>query len=967
MGKRIEDYKHINSGRLNNPDVGLVNSTNDSDCSKKKYSFDPHIDPELQFDSSRAEIEKLLNDALSSNSIDEIKGYLSKLQRMQDPFLNWTGKAERTSFDVPVVSLHIHERISPGSVLNSITTSTVEYSHGLFGEIEKRPFREAIQFYKHKQNWKNRLIAGDSLLVMNSLIQKEAMAGQVQMVYIDPPYGIKYGSNFQPFVGKRDVKDGKDEDLTSEPEQIKAFRDTWELGIHSYLSYLRDRLLLARDLLSESGSCFVQISDENVHLVRNLMDEVFGRENFLGQIAYVKTSGLNSDIAITNTFDYIIWYAKDYKQCRVNELFIERNLDESMSNQYGYIEDEHGLRQPLSNVQKKDSSLIGSEFKRFRIDNLTKPGPGAKYEYIINGQSFLPGKRWWGTTVQGLTKVGKAQRIQINNKSIYYVRYWNDFPYRTITNLWSDTAAGGFAEDRLYVVQTSQKTIERCLLLSTFPGDLVLDITCGSGTTAYCAEKWGRRWITCDTSRVALAIARQRLSTAMFDYYTLKDDKLGVDGGFIYKTVPHITLKSIANNEEIDRIWDKHHPHIEKALSDLNSILSSTAQSSHSSSEKTGKTKNPPSPSGRRTEDEGVLREWEVPFEIPQDWPKEAKEPFERFRKLKREMQAEMDASIARRADQETLYDQPLVDKTKVRVTGPFTVEAVPAPTVQPLDETAPNGQKELDSGLAREGESLRMKEWTDELLKTGIKGKSGQRIELASIELTPYKHIHATGQTKGDESKKVAFSFGPEHMPLEQKQVEMALKEAIWINPKPSIVVFTAFQFDPEAAKDIDELDPVLCSFQVLKVSMNPDLQTEDLKKKRSSNESFWLVGSPDVELIKQEDGEYRVEVLGFDYYDMNKGTIESGGKNNIACWMLDTDYDGRSIIPRQIFFPLTGEDSSWAKLKKTLKAELDQEKMQSFFGTVSNPFVPGDRIAIKIVDDRGLESLKIMDCNER
>ncbi|HQG60403.1 MAG TPA: DNA methyltransferase [Caldisericia bacterium] len=545
-----------------------------------------------------------------------------------------------------------------------------------------------------------------------------------------------------------------------------------------------------------------------------------------------------------------------------------------------------------------------------------------------------------------------------------YKRCGSDFGYEQITNFWDDVSG---ASTPIYVVQTSDKVIERCILMTTDPGDLVLDITCGSGTTAFCAEKWGRRWITCDTSRVALAITRQRLATAMFDYYTLKDDKLGVDGGFIYKTVPHITLKSIANNEEIDRIWDKHHPDIEKALADLNSILSSTVQSSHSSSKETGKTKDPPSPSGRRTEDEGVLREWEVPFELPQDWPKEAKEPFERFRRLKREMQSEMDASIARRADQETLYDQPLVDKTKVRVTGPFTVEAVPAPTVQPLDESAPNGQKELDSGLAREGESLRMKEWTDELLKTGIRGKSGQRIELASIELTPYKHIHATGQTKGDESKKVAFSFGPEHMPLEQKQVEMALEEAHTIFPKPSIVAFTAFQFDPEAAKDIDEEDPARCGFQVLKVSMNMDIQTEDLKKKRSSNESFWLVGSPDVELIKQEDGEYRVEVLGFDYYDMNKGTIESGGKNNIACWMLDTDYDGRSIIPRQIFFPLTGEDSSWAKLKKTLKAELDQEKMQSFFGTVSNPFVPGDRIAIKIVDDRGLESLKIMDCNER
>jgi len=952
MGKRIEDYKHNNSGRLNNPDVGLVNSTNDSDSSKKRYLFDPHIDPELQFDSSRAEVEKLLNEALSSDSIDEIKGYLSKLQKMQDPFLNWAGKAERTSFDVPVVSLHIHERISPGSVLNSITTSTVEYSHGLFGEIEKRPFREAIQFYKHKQNWKNRLIAGDSLLVMNSLIQKEAMAGQVQMVYIDPPYGIKYGSNFQPFVGKRDVKDGKDEDLTSEPEQIKAFRDTWELGIHSYLSYLRDRLLLARELLADSGSCFVQISDENVHLVRNLMDEIFGKENFVSLITFATTTGFQTT-TLSRSGDYICWYSKT-KSVKSKQLFLKKEIGGSASDHYDYMEHHNGELIPFDeNVYNNESFDLVT-----KADLLSQGQSNSEQPFEFSNIMHKPktGSHWKAQYPEGMLRLRKSNRLCVSGNTLRYKRYFKDYFYYQITNFWNEQMS---EQNKAYVVQTSDKVIERCILMTTDPGDLVLDITCGSGTTAFCAEKWGRRWITCDTSRVALAIARQRLATAMFDYYTLKDDKLGVDGGFIYKTVPHITLKSIANNEEIDRIWDKHHPHIEKALSDLNKAFVNSSFK--------------PIPLNSKGEvskgDVGVseLKEWEVPFELPKDWPKDTVEPFERFRKLKREMQAEMDTSIARRADQETLYDQPLVDKTKVRVTGPFTVEAVPAPTVQPLDETEPNEQKDLDSGLAREGESLRMKEWTDELLKTGIRGKSGQRIELASIELTPYKHIHATGQTKGDESKKVAFSFGPEHMPLEQKQVELALEEAHTIFPKPSIVVFTAFQFDPEAAKDIDELDPVLCSFQVLKVSMNPDLQTEDLKKKRSSNESFWLVGSPDVELIKQEDGEYRVEVLGFDYYDMNKGTIESGGKNNIACWMLDTDYDGRSIIPRQIFFPLTGEDSSWAKLKKTLKAELDQEKMQSFFGTVSNPFVPGDRIAIKIIDNRGLESLKIMDCNER
>jgi adenine-specific DNA-methyltransferase len=866
---------------------------------------------------------------------------------MQDPYLNWAGKAEHTSFEVPTVSLHVHEKINAKSIINSATKVTKDYAHGLFGSFEKPALRNALEFYQHKQGWKNRLIAGDSLLVMNSLLNKEAMAGQVQMVYIDPPYGIKYGSNFQPFVGKRDVKDGKDEDLTSEPEQIKAFRDTWELGIHSYLSYLRDRLLLARELLSDTGSCFVQISDENVHLVRNLMDEVFGKNNFVSQISYRVKSPLGVKL-IGRTNDFIIVYSKYIEKFKYNQIFVNKIKDDQA--EFNMVETNDGHR--TTSTDYHNDSTDDQFIKHFTAQNLASSGytSSCTFEFIYQNKKFLsPNGKSWKTNPIGIERLSKAQRLYPLKKSIRFVYYLDDFSLFEITNNWLDT----FAEsDKTYVVQTNSKVIERCILMTTDPGDLVLDITCGSGTTAFCAEKWGRRWITCDTSRVALAIARQRLTTAMFDYYTLKDDKLGVDGGFIYKTVPHITLKSIANNEEIDKIWDRRHPDIEKALADLNAALKPSPLNSKGE--------------GAQRAGEGGLKEWEVPFELPKDWPKAAEEPFVRFRRLKREMQAEMDASIAKRADQETLYDKPEIDMKKVRVTGPFTVEAVPAPSVAPLED-AQALEIELDKSLARSGETLRHREWKDELLKTGIRGKQGQKIEFTSIETIPsLRNIHAIASTKEDNPKKVAISFGPEHAPLEQKQVEWAFEEAHKLHPKPSFVVFAAFQFDPEAAKDIDETKSEFSGFQTLKASMNPDMQTDDLKKKRTTNESFWLVGSPDVSIEKISDGKCKVEVHGFDYYDTVKGTIESGGKSRIACWMLDPDYDGRSIMPTQIFFPLADEDTAWAKLKKTLKAELDADLMQAFFGTVSNPFTPGKRIAVKIVDDRGLESLKILETNE-
>lgn len=513
--KQIEQYEHSDKERANNPHVGLV--TPDPDTGEKKtYEYDPHLDPQLQ----------------------------------------WAGKAEHTSFDVPTVSLHVHERIDPKTIIDTVKKEKVEDRQmSLFAE--QKPLREAIDFYKHKEGWTNRLIAGDSLLVMNSLLEKEGTAGKVQMAYFDPPYGIKYGSNFQPFVNKRDVKDGKDEDLSAEPEMIKAFRDTWELGIHSYLTYLRDRLLLARELLHENGSVFVQISDENVHHVREIMDEVFGVNNFISLINF-RTAMTKPGGFINNVFDYIIWYSKDKIKLRFLPLFTKKNMTNS-----------------VSHTQLQASTLQD------------------KYEFIYKGVKYNP-RNGWRLKKESLERLAKNDRLyqaglsENNVGTLKYIRYDSDFPYYQYDNTWDQQSS---EQNKIYAVQTADKIIQRCLLMTTEPRDLVLDITCGSGTTAYVAENWGRRWITCDTSRVAIALAKQRLMTANFDYYKLAHPNEGVGSGFEYKTVPHITLKSIANNE-------------------------------------------PPAT--------------------------------------------------------ETLYDRPFIDNKKTRVTGPFTVEAVPAPVVKSFEEFHP-------------------------------------------------------------------------------------------------------------------------------------------------------------------------------------------------------------------------------------------------------------------------------------
>ena len=825
--KPIEQYEHKDKQRVNNPPVGLVDAHTDNGGYKKKtYQYDPHLDPQLQ----------------------------------------WAGKAEHTSFDVPTVSLHVHERIDPRRIIETVKKEEEAPTQMSLFEEQKKPLREAIEFYKHKENWSNRLIAGDSLLVMNSLLEKEGMNGKVQMVFFDPPYGIKYGSNFQPFVNKREVKDGKGEDLTTEPEMIKAFRDTWELGIHSYLTYLRDRLLLAKDLLHESGSIFIQISDENVHHVRELLDEVFLKENFLGQLIFKKTGSMSGNF-VSGIFDTLLWYGKDKSKTKFRKLLGPRTK-EAIDSGFPYVELKDKTFRRLNPDELNGNSPM-PEGRRFQTSPVMSSGESKEglipFEY--KGKTYYPSAgRHWSISPDELKIVGEKGRLLPLGNTMTFKKYLDEAPYTALTNVWLDTMESTYAVQRMYVVQTAEKVIQRCMLMTTDPGDLVFDPTCGSGTTAKVSEEFGRRWITCDTSRVSIAIAKKRLLTSTFDYFKLAHPSEGVGSGFQYNSVPKITLKSVA---------------------------------------------------------------------IGNDIPKE------------------------------NLVDSPVSDSSKLRVTGPFTMEAVPAPVAKSFDEVEAETQIEADNSVSRSGETLRQDEWRNELLRAGVRAKGGKLIEFTRVEpLSGTRFLQAEAETKEDNPKRVVVCFGPEHAPLEQRMVELALEEARTLKPKPEIILFCAFHFDSEARKDIEETN--WPGITLLEAQMNADLLTDDLKKKRSSNESFWLIGQPDVQIkeIKAGDdkGKYTVEVNGFDYYNPKTGTVDSGGKGDIAMWMLDHDYDGRSLFPSQVFFPMAGAKEGWATLAKNLKAEIDEEKIEAFGGTVSLPLTAGKNVAVKIIDARGIESLKII-----
>jgi len=944
--QQVQDFRHTNARRKNNPTVGDAPTYEARERQTRTYAYDPHLDPQLQ----------------------------------------WAGKAEHTSFEVEVVSLHIHERVSTRAILDAVRRPQPPQLD-LFGETPL-PADKQIEFYKHEVNWANRLILGDSLLVMNSLLVKEGMAGKVQMIYVDPPYGIKYASNFQPRLDRRDVKD-KDEDLTREPEQIKAYRDTWQLGIHSYLTYLRDRLLLARELLAESGSIFVQINDENLHLVRCLLDEVFGRENFVAVIVFVKTSG-KSGSELDTINDFLLWYAKNRNYLKYYQLYLEKELGEEGTKGYQHVELPDGTRRRFGSEEIRDSSpLLQLQGARiFKAGGITSQTPSESTVYLleVEGRIFNPGKRGWSTNLIGMNRLKQAERLFVVGNTPSYVRFLDEVPTRPLANVWTDTGIAGYADPKVYAVQTNTKVVERCILMTTDPGDLVFDPTCGSGTTAYCAEKWGRRWITCDTSRVALAIARQRLMTAKFDYYELKDPERGPAGGFVYETVPHITLESIAKNAEIDAIAAKYQPQIDQALADLNRALgkewkewevprevphplwSDEAKRAYEQLRTLGEISTPEEQDEAARLLELIYRHtghrWtlkDIPDPIPaDDWSEDATHALRRFWDLKRTKRQEIDASIQRNAPQETLYDRPRVVKGKVRVSGPFTVEAIPVPTVE--DPTQPIPQLELEEAQARISD--RGGDYLTKMINLlkkqgGVLFPGNKRLELANIRPLNLGYLHAEAEaTQEGASVRVALSFGPQHGPVTARQVQDAIPTAKLNGYQ--LLIFAGFAFDPEAQALLQKT-PV-AGPQVHFATIAPDVLVGDLLKTTRASQIFTVFGQPDVQVTQQNDGTYIVTLRGVDIYDPLTGEVHSERGEKVAAWFLDTDYDGKTFKIAQAFFP--GDPDAWEKLQRALKAQINPEAFERMRGTKSFPFTPGkyNQIAVKVIDFRGNEVVRVV-----
>ena len=838
--RKVESYSHDNQDRLNNPPIGLAKGLTEENQDRKTYAFDPHSDPELA----------------------------------------WAGKAERTSFEVPSVPLHVHERIDTKAILKSVEPSELNTGSqpSLFeNEDLELSISRQLEFYKHRKNWSNRLIAGDSLLVMNSLLEKEGMAESVQMIYFDPPYGIKYKSNYQPFVGKKEVS-GQEKDITHQPEVIRAFRDTWELGIHSYLAYMRDRLLLAKQLLTESGSVFVQIGDENVHRVSLLLDEVFGASNRVATITFATTSG-SSTHRLPEVADYLLWYASAKDQLKYSQLYESLDRLELIDffSWHARVELADGTCRKLEDLERLNPNRYLPEnarlFASYSLESQGTSRTGRSDSYTFDGVEVkCSTNRQWAVSHDAIDQLVEKNRIflESNKGALRFKKYEDEIPGRRINNIWPAQAFPSGSE-KIYAVQTSVRTIEKCILMATGPGDLVLDPTCGSGTTAYCAEKWGRRWITCDTSRVATVTAKKRLMNSNFVYYKLAYPDEGISSDFEYESVPDVSPKTLA----------------------------------------------------------GLLPQPDI-----------------------------------------KLVDRPKEDNSKRRVTGPFTVEAVPAPTVMTISEPLANTQHAADNSVAHTNPTQNVNRWIAELLVSGVRGTGGQKMAFASLEPAAASlFIHAKGELKppnvGDPAERIVVVFGPDHSPLTVTMVERALQDAESLRPSPKYILFSAFHFDAHASKEISEIN--WPGITLLKSQMNTDLLTEDLRKKQRNNESFWLFGEPDAVVSQFEDGfgdtRYIVKVTGFDYYNTESGEVESGDLSKIAMWMLDTDYDGRSLFPRQVFYPNSDNDG-WKQLAKNLKGSVDQDLIKEFKSGESLPFAAGEykRVAVKIVDDRGIESLKII-----
>ena len=829
---------------------------------------------------------------------------------LRAPMLVWQGKdaLDDDDLEADAPPIYIQEKVDPRVLVENLrataTAGEAEPELTLFESFDGLEGLDLVEFYEHESNWSNRMILGDSLQVMASLDSRERLRGQVQMIYLDPPYGIKFGSNWQVSARKRDVKDGRLQDVAREVEQIKAFRDTWELGINSYLTYLRDRLMVARELLTESGSIFLQIGDENVHLVRALMDEVFGSNNFVSLIPFRKTSAVGG-AHLDGTNDYLVWYARDLERIKYRQLYVASDLTLSA---FPYVETDDGSasRATLSDVDGN---------RRFRTANLTSQsgGESTSMSVELDGQQYSPSRgSFWKTNERGMEALANAKRLVGNGRTLSFKRYYSDFPIRALTNWWEDTIQSTFAIENLYVVQTYTKVVQRCMLMCTDPGDLVLDPTCGSGTTAFVAEQWGRRWITIDTSRVALALARQRLMGARFPYYLLADSTDGrakeskvssgtlppanptndIRHGFVYERVQHITLRSITNNPDLK---------------------------------------------------EGMSQE-------------------------------EVDEAVKRHADFEPLYDKPYEDKKKVRVTGPFTVESLSphrslsfAPTASPASERAAAVDPDAPTFEQTVLENLRV---------AGVQnGRKAERLTFDIVEAYAGAHIQAVGtreEAPEGAPKRVGISIGPQYGTVSASFVVNAAREA-GKDMDLDLLCVMAFAFEPQVLGANDNFvasdqgfdvaaERSLGRIPVLLVRMNADLlMGEDLKKTGAGN-LFTVFGEPDIEL--HADGEdLIVELHGVDVYDPTTGEVRSDTTDQVALWMIDTDYDGESFFVRHCYF--TGGQDPYKRLKTALKADIDQATWAALYRTTSRPFSKPTtgQVAVKVINDYGDEVVKVIE----
>lgn len=905
-----------------------------------------------------AEYQSLVSEDVAS----PIRVAYERRNRDLDPQLVWRGKDEQDWSDLVVQAppLYIQEKVHPKALIDDLMRLKAKgeaASPGqmnLFADFDGDLGETArTEFYRHEANWSNRMILGDSLQVMASLAEREGLRGKVQCIYIDPPYGIKFNSNFQWSTTSRDVKDGNANHITREPEQVKAFRDTWRDGIHSYLTYLRDRLTVARDLLADSGSIFVQIGDENVHRVRSLMDEVFGEQNFLATIAVQKTSYATSDY-LPNIFDHIHYYAKSLPNLKFRKSYKDRAFNEA---------DDYSSR------------------------DLASAGAGSStFDYPFEGQYFHPGvNRHWKTQVGGLDRAAKAERLFRTTNSLRYRRFNRDFALSETHNTWTDTIVGSFHEPRRYVVETSPKVVARCILMATDPGDLILDPTCGSGTTAYVAEQWGRRWITIDTSRVALALARARIMGARYPYYLLADSPEGlrkeaevsgrawvdkptyrnVRQGFVYERVPHITLSSIANNAEIDVIYDTWQPNVEGALDRLNAALRGhTKPYRVASGGRAAKNVRFDAPAGATfTMPSGkvvlaqTLVEWEVPRETPADWPAAARQPLEEFWAARTGRQKEIDASIAAKADTEFLFDRPYEDKGTVRVAGPFTVESLSPHRVLAVnwDDSLIDGEP---GGRAAETEQGFLRMILDNLKTAGVQqAHKEDRIVFSSLTPWPGRLICAEGrydEGAGGGQKRAAIFVGPEFGTVTRPDLVEAAREAG--DAGFDVLVACAFNYDAHST-EFSKLGRI----PVLKARMNADLHMGGELKATGKGNLFVIFGEPDIDILEAEDGMIQVKVKGIDIFKPQEGKVEKSEPDELACWFIDTDYNEESFFVRHAYF--LGANDPYKSLKTSLKAEIDHDAWETLHSDTSRPFPKptSGRIAVKVINHLGDEVMKV------